>query len=75
MSTFDIMRKASFSSIELPSAQSLVQIKLYHLGNGSWELERYHPKTSFSPSLFTTIPIEEPRVQTILRSYDQRNQD
>jgi hypothetical protein len=75
MSTFDIMRKASFSSIELPSAQSLVQIKLYHTGNGSWELERYHPKTNYSPSMFTTIPIEERRVQTILRSYDQRNQD
>lgn len=73
MSTFDIMRKASFSSIELPSAQSLVQIKLYHLGNGSWELERYHPKTSFSPSLFTTISIEEHRVQTILRSYDRKS--
>ena len=75
MSTFDIMRKASFSSIELPSARSLVQIKLYHTGNGSWELERYHPKTNFSPSMFTTQPIAEHRVKTILRSYDQRNQD
>jgi hypothetical protein len=75
MSTFDIMRKSDFSSLELPTVQSeVVRIKIYHLGRGKWELEKYRPKTKKDSHLFLTKKIKEDQARTILKSYDRRNE-
>lgn len=74
MNTFDVMRKADFSSLELPTVQSEVRIKIYHLGKGKWELEKYRPKTKKDSHLFLTKKIREDQARTILKSYDRRNE-
>ena len=74
MSTFDVMRKADFSSLELPTVQSEVRIKIFHLGNGKWELEKLRPKSKKDSHLFLTKKIREDQARTILKSYDRRNE-
>jgi len=74
MSTFDVMRKADFSALELPTVQSDVRIKIYHLGHGKWELEKFRPKSKKDSHLFLTKKIREDQARTILKSYDRRNE-
>ncbi len=69
MSTFKLMSQAGYSSLNLGSDDSKIEIYLRHFNSGRWEIER----TSYgTPYLRTSRDITTSQAETLLNSYDAR---